>query len=246
VADGVLQSGGTKIPYFASRGNHDFDWKNAGGLGAGYDQRFSDWGITTDNAKPSDMNYSFSFNGLKFVMAADTETSPTRADYVKAQLAGDNHVWKFCSWHKNMRDTNVGPKTDEMNWTIYENCRTAGAIVAQGHSHTYSRSKTMTADQALTVDTAAGCSDPFGICVGPGKHFFFDSSLGGVELRTLEQTSLPHWASYYASDFGALFIEFNVEGDPKKAHGYFKSVGDMVIDPPSSSGKTFFTITSSN
>ena len=143
-----------------------------------------------------------------------------------------------------LHDTQAGAKSDDMPWAIYEACRQAGAIVAQGHSHTYSRSKTMTADEALTVDSA--CSDPFALCVGAGKHFFFDSSVGGVDLRTLEETNKPHWASTYASDSGALFIEFNVDGDPKKAKGYFKTVGNMVIDPPASSGKTFFTITSSN
>ena len=41
----------------------------------------------------------------------------------------------------------------------------------------------------------------------------------------------------------ALFMVFNVDGDPKKAQGYFKTTGDVVVDPPASSGKTTFTIT---
>lgn len=243
-ADAVLQSGTTKIPYFASKGNHDWDWTLNNGLGEGFDTRLASWGVALDNNKPSDANYSFTYKGLKFVAVGDSGSQTTRADYVKTQLANDKHYWKICSWHKNMRDTNVGPKNDEMSWAIYENCRSAGAIVAQGHSHTYSRSKTVTADQALTLDAA--CSDPLALCVGPGKHFFFDSSVGGQDLRSLEETNKPHWASSYSSDFGALFIEFNVDGDPKKAKGYFKTVAGTIIDPPDSSGKKFFTITSSN
>lgn len=243
-ADAELQAGATKIPYFAAKGNHDWDWSLPNGLGAGLDSRLKDWGITPDNAKAADASYSLTYNGLKIVFVNETGSQTTRADYAKTQLANDKHIWKICAWHKNQRDTNVGPKSDEMGWAIYENCRAAGAIVAQGHSHTYSRSKTVTADQALTVDTA--CSDPFALCVGPGKHFFFDSSVGGVDLRTLEGTNKPHWASTYSSNFGALFIEFNVDGDPKKAKGYFKNIADEIIDPPASSGKTFFTITSSN
>lgn len=242
VADGELET--AKIPYFVSRGNHDVDWEKATGLGKGLDDRLAKWAVTPDDAKPSASNYAVTYKGLKMVFVDESETSPTRAEYVKAQLGNDKHIWKICSWHKNMRATNVGPKGNEMGWQIYENCREAGAIVAQGHSHTYSRSKTMTADQALTVDAA--CNDPFALCVGPGKHFFFDSSLGGVDQRTLQNTNQPYWASTYAADFGALFIEFNVDGDPKKAKGYFKTVGDVVIDPPASSGKTSFTITSSN
>lgn len=245
VADGELDA--AKIPYFVSRGNHDDDWNAATGLAKGLEDRLTKWAVTPDDGKPSLNNYALTYKGLKMVFVHESETSnPTRADYVKQQLENDKHVWKICSWHKNMRATNVGPKSDEMGWQIYENCRAAGAIVAQGHSHTYSRSKTMSADQALTVD--ATCSDPFALCVGPGKHFFFDSSAGGVDLRTLNGTvaAKPYWGSTYASDFGALFIEFNVDGDPKKAKGYFKTVGNVVIDPPANSGKTFFTITSSN
>lgn len=247
VIDGKIQTAMTKIPYFVSRGNHDDDWTAANGMGTGLETRLQQWGVTPDNNKPTQNNYALTYQGLKMVFVHESDTSnPTRAEYVKQQLANDKHYWKVCSWHKNQRNANVGPKGDEMGWEIYENCRAAGAIVAQGHSHTYSRSKTLTADQALTVDPA--CNDPFALCVGPGKHFFFDSSVGGVDLRSINATiaAMPHWATTDASDFGALFIEFNVDGDPKKAKGYFKTVGNTVVDPPANSGKTFFTITSSN
>ena len=91
-------------------------------------------------------------------------------------------------------------------------------------------------------------NDCFALCVGPNKHFFFDSSVGGVDLRTLNTTiaAKAHWASTYASDFGALFLEFNVDCDTKMAKCYFKTVGNMVIDPPANIWKAFFTITSSN
>jgi hypothetical protein len=243
-ADAVLQAGGTDIKYFASKGNHDWDWSLPSGLGEKFDDQLGKWALTPDDAKPSDVNYSLTYKGLKLVFVGDSGSQTTRANYVKTQLESDKHYWKICSWHKNMRDTNVGPKDDEMSWAIYENCRSAGAIVAQGHSHTYSRSKTVTADQALTLDTA--CSDPFALCVGPGKHFFFDSSVGGQDLRTLEETNKPHWAASDSTNFGALFLEFNVDGDPKKAKGYFKNIGNTIIDPPAASGKTAFTITSSN
>jgi hypothetical protein len=242
VTDAALDDGTTKIPYLVARGNHDTDWKT---IGDGLGTRLTKWGLAPEHNTAAVANYSMVFKGLKIVFANDTETSgPTRNDYVKQRLEGDPHIWKVCSWHRNMRDTQAGAKGDEMPWSMYETCRQAGAIVAQGHSHTYSRSKTISADQALTVDPA--CSDPFALCVGPGKHFFFDSSVGGVGLRPLENTSKAHWASTYSSDFGALFIEFNVDGDARKAKGYFKTVADVVIDPPASSGKTSFTITSSN
>lgn len=241
--DGEINSGATKIPYFAAKGNHDVDW--GGGYGPGLKTRMTAWGVTPENGDPTTVNYSVVYKGLKIVYVDETETTPSRAEYVKARLAGDKHIWKICGWHKNQRNSNVGPKSDEMGWGIYENCRAEGAIVAQGHSHTYSRSKTLANMTAQTVD--ADCSDPFALCVAKGKSFFFDSSVGGYDTRSLDTATAnkTHFASTYTGNFGALFIEFNVGGDPRKAEGYFKTVGDTVIDPPAASGKTKFTITRS-
>lgn len=231
------------IPYFVSKGNHDTDWTT---LGGGLKSRLAQWDVKPTHADPTAINYALAYKGLGVVMISDRETqNPTRNEYLQQRLAEDRHIWKICSWHKNQRHSNVGPKGNEMGWAVYETCRKNGAIVAQGHSHTYSRSKTLIEDSTVTVDPE--CSDPFGLCVGPGKHFFFDSSVGGNDLRALASvTSMPHWASYYAADYGALFIEFGVDGDPRKARGYFKTIGNVVIDPPASSGKTSFTITSTN
>jgi len=242
--DGELQAGAQKIPYFASKGNHDvLGWGGNNGYGNGLKTRMTGWGITSENGDPTTTNYSVVYKGLKMVFVDESETSPKRADYVKARLANDDHIWKICSWHKNMRNSNVGPKNDEMGWEIYENCRAAGAIIAQGHSHTYSRSKTLTNATTQIVDTT--CSDPFELCVAPGKTFFFDSSVGGEDTRSVENNiaAKPHFATNYTGNFGALFIEFNVDGDARKAKGYFKTVNDTIVDPPASSGKTFFTIT---
>jgi hypothetical protein len=231
----------TKLPYFVAQGNHDVGWDK---LGGGLQERYAKLGIPMEHNDPTLSNYAFVYKGLKVVMVGPGETdAPTRADYVKERLKGDPHIWKICSWHKNQRASNVADKDDEMGWQIYENCRAQGAIVAQGHSHTYSRSKTLINDTAQIVDE--NCNDPFSLCVGPGRHFFFDSSLGGVDTRGLNTTwsAKPHFASAYSGAFGALFIEFNVDGDARKARGYFKTVGDQRIDPPEISGKKTFTIT---
>jgi hypothetical protein len=231
------------IPFFVAKGNHDSDWSEIGG---GLSARMTSWGVAPDDGDPTTQNYAVTYNGLKMVMVTDSETTPSRAEYVESQLANDQHVWKICAWHKNMRASNVGPKDDEMSWTIYETCRKYGAIVAQAHSHTYSRSKTLIDDASQTVDP--NCSDPFAVCIAPGRHFFFDSSLGGKDTRSVETdiAGQPYWAASYTGSYGALFIEFYVDGDPAKARAYFKTVGDQIVDPPASSGQTSFTITRSN
>ena len=70
----------------------------------------------------------------------------------------------------------------------------------------------------------------------------FVSGLGGRGIRDQERcrpTEPPYgcsgiWASIYTSDqgatFGALFIDFHVDGDPSKARGYFKNIEGEIID----------------
>ncbi len=231
------------IPYFVSKGNHDVDWQS---LGSGLKARLGQWSLAPTHNDPTTINYAVAYKGLQMVMVGDRETSsPTRNEYIEQRLAEDRHIWRICSWHKNQRNSNVGPKGDEMGWTIYETCRKHGALVAQGHSHTYSRSKTLISSSNQTIDPT--CNGPFDLCVGPGKDFFFDSSVGGNDVRALNAVaSKPHFGAAYAGDYGALFIEFNVDGDARRARGYFKNVGGTIVDPPASSGRTYFTVTSSN
>lgn len=234
-ADRELQG---EVPYFLAKGNHDSDWR---GYAAGMSTRLQALGLTPAG-DPASTNYALDYKGLQIVMVGDSETSPSRADFIKQRFATDNHAWRICSWHKNQRASNIGPKDDEMGWATYEACRAAGAIVAQGHSHTYSRSRTLTNDATQTVDPT--CNSPFDLCVGAGRHFFFDSSVGGQDLRSpnTSVSTKPYWGATFTGAFGALFLEFNVDGNPNKAVGYFKTTEDRVVDPPASSGRSTFTI----
>ena len=78
--------------------------------------------------------------------------------------------------------------------------------------------------------------------MGSGSTFVFVSGIGGQSIRNQVRClpiTYPHglngeWAKIYTSGqgakYGALFIEFNVDGDPKKARGYFKNVVGETID----------------
>lgn len=73
------------------------------------------------------------------------------------------------------------------------------------------------------------------------------SGLGGVGVRDCIASSHDDdtwWASYYTANrwvrdgavqsgtgtYGALFVRFHVDGDPRKAIGYFKDVNDRIVD----------------
>jgi uncharacterized protein GlcG (DUF336 family) len=127
-----------------------------------------------------------------------------------------------------------------VGWGPYEACLDYGAIIATAHEHSYSRTKTLTSTEFQTVDP--GWPDPGNLAVRPGGTFVFVSGISGSSIRDQERclpTTYPYgcngeWASIYTSnqnaEFGALFIEFHVDGNPRKARGYFKNVLGEVID----------------
>ncbi len=129
----------------------------------------------------------------------------------------------------------AGAKPDEMGWQVYENCRLMGALVQTGHEH---RTKTLTNMQAQTVDPT--CSDPKQLCVGPGRTFVTVTGLGGrdtsnsvspddVSIR-LQPGVGVHLHDGPGAVFGAQFIIFNYNGNPNKAHGYFKNQQGQLIE----------------
>src|SRR3989338_8661474 len=178
--DSVL---GANFPYFVSVGNHDqLSWNEGCGDPDGcyakfQKDRLARIGVVPDNPDLNDQLYSITYKGLKVVfigLQGNTLGTSTYSPYIQSQLQLSNNIWKVCSWHKNQNTMQVGLKTDEMGWSVYETCRQQGAIIATGHEHTYERTKTLTNIQALTVDTtqhpvSAGVQgNPNSVLVAPG------------------------------------------------------------------------------
>lgn len=201
----------------------------------------------------------------------------------------DQYLWKVCDWHKNglllegnggWAASQVGGKGAEMDTRLYQACIDQGAIIAQGHEHSYERTVTVSnvtpyldgnsidwaQHPAMTYNGFANVpSNPNSLLVGPkvgstpGRSFLFVSGSGGYEYRNhvpcensvgagfyypygcefvwakvlayqqLEQlgvTSKPESYPY----FGALFITFNVNGDPYQAVGQYIDISGRVHD----------------
>jgi hypothetical protein len=236
---------GANFTYFVSVGNHDVDkWPTTATPSYSRMQfdRLTRMGVAPDSLELNNEMYSLAFKGLKVVFVGEQKGAgdTVYAPFIRAQLKSDNHVWKVCSWHRNMSAMQVGDKTDDMGWGVYEACREAGAIIATGHEHSYERTKTLTSVSNQTVDPAS--PDPNRLAVGPGRTFAFVSGLGGESIRVQKRcwpVAPPYgckgeWAKIYSSNqnaqYGALFITFNVNGDANKAHGYFKNVSGQIVD----------------
>lgn len=236
---------GGNFPYFASVGNHDIDnWPTTARFS--YSRymldRMKRIDITPDSLELNNEMYSLEFKGLKVVFVGEEKGAgdTVYAPYIRSQLKNDNHTWRICSWHRNMSAMQVGDKTNDMGWGVYEACREYGAIIATAHEHSYERTRTLSSMSNQTVDAAD--PDPNHLVVAPGKTFSFVSGLGGESVR-VQRRCLPvtppygchgEWAKIYTSNqnaqYGALFIIFNVNGDPNKAHGYFKTIGGQIVD----------------
>jgi hypothetical protein len=235
--DGVLGSG---FPVFAAEGNHDASqgWTNYSNV---FVPRWQNAGATVDQRNVADGTYSITHKGLFFVMVGQNgSNSGTYASYITEKLNADNHTWRLCTWHKNQAAMQIGGKVDEMGWAVYENCRAGGAIILTGHEHSYERTKTLSSMTNQTVSST--CGSATALCVGPNRTFTVVSGLGGNSIRD-QQRCLPstppygckgEWASIYSSNqgakYGATFITFNVDGNPKKATGYFKNISGQIID----------------
>jgi hypothetical protein len=237
---------GPNFPYFASIGNHDENaWDGENGYQQVLIKRLTRIGVRWEG--DLGVKSSLRYKGL-FIILVGPDVKGTGHDiYIREKLRADSSVWSICSWHKNMRAMQVGGKSDEAGWGVYEEARKGGAIIATGHEHSYSRthllSDCINQTVASTSDTLVLTKDDSGtVSLDEGRSFVFVSGLGGNSIRDQERC-LPatppygckgEWAAIYASNQnasdGALFGIFNVNGVSNLATFYFKDVKGVVVD----------------
>ena len=122
-------------------------------------------------------------------------------------------------------------KSDETGWEVYDACREAGAIVATGHEHSYSRTYLMSDFATQTLEHTLSS-----LTLEPGRTFAFVQGLAGHSIRDEEDNlgSNPWWASTYTSDnganYGALFCRLHENGDEQSGTCYFKDIDRTVPD----------------
>ena len=234
---------GDDFPYFGTIGEHDqLKWNE-------YQQKLHDRLKKNPDAQcigDLGVKSSCTYKGLHFIQVGPGIKGSEHGSFIENQLNNNDHIWSVCSWAMNMTDMQTGKKSNKTGWEVYENCKNAGAIIATGHEHVYSRTKTLIDIENQVVDPE--WSERNKLRIKEDSTFVFVSGIGGKDIRPQERClplSYPYgcngeWANIYTSDqratFGALFCTFNADGQPNKAYCYFKDIDGRIIDA--------FTITS--
>lgn len=234
------------FPYFFSIGNHDEDDWLGDEDNIGYREilsnRFSSLGVPyVGDPEYLGGKTSFVYGGLLVNLAGPRIDDDLAGDnhwlFLSQQMRNSNVLWKVCSWHKLEKEMQVGGKDDGVGWQLYETCREHGAIIANGHEHSYARTHVL---DDMSEQHVIDSVDP--LVIMPGQTFTFHAGTAGQNIRDQERCGPEdppygcngEWAVIYTENqsavHGALFIEFHVDGEPRKARGYFKNIRGEIID----------------
>jgi hypothetical protein len=216
---------GPDFPYFISVGNHDTgEWD-------GYQAKFeARLGRIPEAQCSGDLGVKSTciYKGFAIVLSGVGTMGSGHESYIQNQFNGDDHLWRICSWHKNMHKMQVGGKGDDTGWGVYEACREAGAIVATGHEHSYSRTYLMSSFENQVIANQSSH-----LVLEEGKSFAFVSGIAGKSIRD-QENDWPWMAAVYTSDqnanHGALFCTYHDNGNPAHASCYFKDIDGEVPD----------------
>ena len=227
---------GSSFPVFMTKGNHEDSSRWSAKYGPFVANRISTLNLTStcigQLSSNAGRNTACTMQGFRFVLSdageSSKEDSPgTNTNFINSALTGSPSIWRLCTWHRNQHALNGGGKGDEVGWAPYEACRNHGAMIVNGHEHSYTRTKSLINMITQTVDPAAStASAPR---VAPGSTFVVVAGTGGKSPDSTSRTE-SYWAKVAGNVYGALFITFNVDGDPRKATGYFKKTNGEVID----------------
>jgi len=223
---------GNDFPVLAVVGNHEEDrWPNFKSILTSRLQRTpsvscqGDYGVK-NTCRINGVTIVGTAPGINEVPGIDGQDD--YAGYIRNVLSNDDAPFSICSWHKNMRDMQLGGKGDATGWGVYEACRENGALVMTGHEHSYSRTHLMSSFEQQIVNSRSN-----DLTLSEGTSIAVVSGLGGVGPR-VQLRDGDWWASRYTADQdatrGALFCDFAINGAPDRGACYFKNIRDEVID----------------
>lgn len=253
---------GEEFPYFPTIGNHEhLNWSRYVDL---FQERLENLPYKTcvvySKKKELGVKSYCHYKGIFFILSGVGIKGRGHESFIEKALSRyQSTTWKICAWHKNQSSMQLGGKYNEVGWKAYQICQKYGAVIATGHEHSYSRTKTLTQLGSDHLNHGA-IGNPNELTLGPNKNFVFVSGVGGHSLRpyNCDKGNLAKWwASIFTTnyivkngttiqekdcsktdiqydqnntEFGALFITFNYNGYPEKAYGEFITTEGRTLD----------------
>ena len=204
ILDAAVEGG--RFPYLYSVGNHDVrHWrqKNPPGYGRILQERV-DGTPGLECTGDLGVKSSCTYQGLFLVLSGVGSMGQGHRQYLSESLQeGEDFLWRIASWHKNQQDMQAGGKRDDTGWGVYRDCQEAGAIIATGHEHSYSRSYTLT-DLGNEEAGHGATGSPERMVLGKDKTFVLVSGLGGKGGRDYhceQHEDDTWWASVFARNY---------------------------------------------
>ena len=204
ILDAAVEGG--RFPYLYSVGNHDVrHWRQR--TPPGYSRILQERVEGTPGLECTGdlgVKSSCTYQGLFMVLSGVGSIGQGHRQYLSEALEeGEDFLWRIASWHKNQQDMQAGGKRDDTGWGVYRDCQEAGAIIATGHEHSYSRSFTLT-DLGNEEAGHGATGSPESVALGKGKTFVLVSGLGGKSGRDYhceQHEDDTWWASIFTRNY---------------------------------------------
>jgi len=161
--------------------------------------------------------------------------------FLKQNLQDAKEDWKICAWHFYDKYYHTG-NYQEHDYNIissdgenfYDYCKDHGAIIFSAHNSVYARTHVMSKFAYPEIDKYDKDSDGKIVQIRNGATLNILNGVGGekMDIEQGKQMNYEHWQKKYAKGkgnenekaFGALFCDFNVEGNNKKASCEFQRI----------------------
>lgn len=185
---------GGEIGFLGTSGNHETEtdgkrWFGPGGYKDELSKRLNESRMLASQCKNTESygeRYHCQLDESLFVMLGWRQTRggeiAKSVKYMDEVLSSSNASLKWCVWHLPENTVNGGAGWHELNGieSLYEVCRKHGAIVTNGHSHIYSRTKLLSS--FIGDPVVSDFDHPHDIHVMPGRTLSFVVGMGGYHF----------------------------------------------------------------
>ncbi len=145
--------------------------------------------------------------------------------------------WIVCAWHHNNQLFQLTTITDDVPLSVYDTCRTQGALTIAGHDHLYERTKVLQQFGPPVVSTN-GLNNATHVHLKPGETIHVVSGAGGHSIYEPDPTLLaqPWWqlaigqSSRPMIHAAALVCTFRWQGLPSQARCQEIDADGTILD----------------